>query len=154
MLGRSLGSQSCLDTAAILAEVDQPGVREQLHQRIVANRFEQGTTEGNPSYTQSMSPLEVGLDEHPLRITIANAAEAAAHVRRQTGQNAEASEKIDASGQYAFSAHFVLWPGSLLDDNYRNPCCGQGDGGGEACRPTPDHKDSTTLPQLTFPAVS
>ena len=35
--GRSFGSQSSVDAAAILAEVDQPGVWQQLYQGVVAN---------------------------------------------------------------------------------------------------------------------
>ena len=151
---RRFAGQSCIDAAAVLGEVDQPGVRQQLHQGIIANRFEQGATEGYSSDTQSVSAPEVGLDEHTLVITVANASEGAEHTRLQSRQNAKTLKEIDAGRKNALSAHFVQRPGTLLDDNYRNTRCGQGNGSGKACGATPDYKDSMALTQLTFLPVS
>ena len=151
---RRFAGQGCIDAATVLAEVDQPGVWQKLHQWIIANRFEQGATEGDSSHTQSVSALEVGLDEHTLVITVANASEGTEHTRLQSRQNPKALKEIDAGRQNTLSAHFVQWPRTLLDDNYRNTRCGQGNGSGKACGATPDYKDSMALTQLTFLPVS
>ena len=107
----------------VVAELNRQQVTGAVEEKLVAGR-------------------KMRVDTTVVESNIHYASEGAGHARLQSRQDAKASQEIDACRHYALSAHFVQWPGTLLDDNYDNTSSGQGNGGGEAYRCTSDHKDS------------